>query len=170
MLGDGGILGWFQGRAEYGPRALGNRSILADPRRAEMTDIVNARVKHREGFRPFAPAVLAHALGDYFEALGPAPFMLKVWPVRPDKRSVIPAVTHVDGTGRVQTVTPESNPRFYRLIEAFDARTGVPVVLNTSFNVRGEPIVCSPDDALDCYLGTQIDAMAIGPFLLQKTP
>ncbi|MEX2421435.1 MAG: carbamoyltransferase C-terminal domain-containing protein, partial [Actinomycetota bacterium] len=147
MLADSKIIGWFQGKAEIGPRALGARSILADPRRAEMKDIVNARVKHREGFRPFAPAILHEDGDEYFEDYLLNPFMLLVLPVRPDKRDQIPAVTHVDGTGRLQSVTKDGFGEFYRLISAFKAKTGVPVVLNTSFNVMGEPIVNTPEEA-----------------------
>src|SRR5206468_6906149 len=141
------IVGGFQGKAELGPRALGARSILADPRRAEMKDIVNAEVKHREGFRPFAPSVLDHRGADYFEGYYPNPFMLLVLPIRPGKRDEIPAVTHVDGTGRLQSVLPDANPLYHRLIEGFERLTGVPVVLNTSFNLRGEPIVHHPEEA-----------------------
>jgi carbamoyltransferase len=154
---------------EYGPRALGNRSILADPRPPEMKDILNARVKHREGFRPFAPAVPVERADEFFEIGGAdAPFMLKVFPVRPEKRDVIPSITHVDGTARVQTVRREENPRYYDLITALGEITGVPVVLNTSFNVRGEPIVNTPADAVRCFLGTDIDALFLGDLLLEK--
>ncbi|MDP9343787.1 MAG: carbamoyltransferase [Actinomycetota bacterium] len=168
LLADSKIVGWFQGRAEVGPRALGARSILADPRKAEMKDIVNAEVKHREGFRPFAPAVLDEHGADYFEGYYPNPFMLLVLPIRPDKRDVIPAVTHVDGTGRLQSVMRDSNPAFHRLIEHFRARTGVPVVLNTSYNLRGEPIVNTPQEAVDDYLNTGMDALVLGPYVLEK--
>ena len=167
-LSEGQVVGWFQGRMEIGPRALGNRSILADPRRPDMQDIVNRRVKHREGFRPFAPAVLAERCSDFFDAPGPSPFMLFVYGVRRDRRQDIPAVTHVDGTGRVQTVDREQNPRFRQLIEAFDAITGVPVVLNTSFNVRGEPIVCTPEDALACFRETGMHRLYLGDFEVTK--
>ncbi len=168
MLADGKIVGWFQGRMEFGPRALGNRSILADPRIAEMKDILNSRVKHRESFRPFAPAVLAHKSGEYFASAYPSPFMLLIFDVLPGKRSVIPAVTHVDGTGRVQTVSLADNARFYRLIQAFERLTGVPVVLNTSFNVRGQPIVNTPTEAIDCFLSTGMDALVINDFIVLK--
>jgi len=161
-------VGWFQGRAEVGPRALGARSILADPRRAEMKDIVNAEVKHREGFRPFAPSVLDERGPEYFEGYYPNPFMLLVLPIRKDKREAIPAVTHVDGTGRLQTVTRAGNPLYYRVIEEFDRRTGVPVVLNTSFNLRGEPIVHRPQEALADFLNTGMDALFLGPYLVRK--
>jgi carbamoyltransferase len=167
LVADGNVVGWFQGRMEWGPRALGNRSIVADPRRADMKDILNARIKHREPFRPFAPSVLLEATGDYFEQSYPDPFMLKVYAVRPEKRAVIPAVTHVDGTGRLQTVDRAANPRYWALIKAFEGLTGIPVVLNTSFN-ENEPIVCRPREAIDCFLRTRMDALAIGSFLVEK--
>ena len=170
LLADSKIVGWFQGKAEVGPRALGARSILADPRKAEMKDVVNAQVKHREGFRPFAPAVLDEHGAEYFDGYYPNPFMLLVLPVRHDKRDVIPAVTHVDGTGRMQTVTREGNPAFHAVIDAFRARTGVPVVLNTSYNLRGEPIVNTPEEAVEDYLNTGMDALVLGPYLLEKHP
>ena len=163
----GKILGWFQGRAEWGPRALGNRSILADPRRAEMKEILNARIKHREMFRPFAPSILAEATGDFFERSNPSPFMTQAYSVRPGKRAVIPAPTHVDGTGRLQTVTREANPRYWRLIREFGNLTGVPVVLNTSFN-DNEPIVCRPEEAIECFLRTKMDALVLGDILVRK--
>jgi len=168
LLAAGKIVGWFQGRMEAGARALGNRSILADPRDPAMKDILNHRVKHREGFRPFAPSVLAEAADDYFEGAVPSPFMLLVFPVRAARRSLVPAITHVDGTARVQTVTRETTPLYYRLIEAFQRRTGVPLLLNTSFNVRGEPIVCTPEDAVRCFRGTDMDYLALGPLLVEK--
>jgi len=164
----GGIVGWFQGRMEYGPRALGNRSILADPRDAAMRDRLNARVKGRESFRPFAPAVLEERAADYFEGACPSPFMLLGFPVRPERRAEIPAVVHVDGTARVQTVDRATNPPFRRLLEAFEARTGIPMVLNTSFNRRGESIVCTPEDAVRCFLAGEMDALVVGPFLAWK--
>jgi carbamoyltransferase len=163
----GKILGWFQGRAEWGPRALGNRSIVADPRRADMKDILNARIKHREMFRPFAPSVLAEATGEYFEKSYPSPFMTQAYSVRPEKREVIPAPTHVDGTGRLQTVTQEANPRYWRLIREFGNLTGVPVVLNTSFN-DNEPIVCRPEEAIECFLRTKMDVLVLGDTLVRK--
>ena len=168
LLDAGKVVGWFQGRMEYGPRALGNRSILADPRRAEMKDVVNAKVKFRERFRPFAPSILAERVGEYFEHPSPSPFMIVVLPVRPEKRGAIPAVTHADGTGRLQTVEREVNPRYYRLIEAFERCTGVPVIMNTSFNVQGEPIVCTPEEAVSCYLGSGLDALVLGDLLTSK--
>jgi carbamoyltransferase len=170
LLADSKIVGWFQGRAEVGPRALGARSILADPRKAEMKDIVNEQVKHREGFRPFAPAVLDEDGAAYFEGYYPNPFMLLVLPIRKDKRDVIPAVTHVDGTGRLQSVMRDSNPAFHHLIEEFRNRTGVPVVLNTSYNLRGEPIVNTPEEAIDDYLNTGMNALVLGPYVLEKEP
>jgi len=169
LLADGKIVGWFQGRAEVGPRALGARSILADPRRAEAKDIVNARVKRREGFRPFAPSVLDEHGPDWFEGYAPNPFMLLVQPVRADRRDQIPAVTHVDGTARLQSVTATENPLYHRLISRFAARTGVPVVLNTSFNLRGEPIVHRPTEAVADFLGSDMDAVFLGSLQATKT-
>ena len=166
-IADGKILGWFQGRAEWGPRALGNRSIVADPRRSDMKDILNARIKHREMFRPFAPSILAECTGEYFEKSDPCPFMTQAYSVRPEKRAVIPAPTHVDGTGRLQTVTQNENPRYWRLIREFANLTGVPVVLNTSFN-DNEPIVCRPEEAIDCFLRTKMDVLVLGDFLIRK--
>jgi carbamoyltransferase len=167
IIADGKILGWFQDRAEWGPRALGNRSIVADPRRPEMKEILNRRIKHREIFRPFAPSILAESTGDYFEKSHPSPFMTLAYSVRPAKRDKIPAPTHVDGTGRLQTVTREANPRYWQLIKAFENLTGVPVVLNTSFN-DNEPIVCRPEEAIDCFLRTQMDALVLGDFLITR--
>lgn len=161
------VVGWFQGKMEWGPRALGNRSIIADPRKAETKDILNARIKRREKFRPFAPAILAEATADYFDQSYPDPFMLKVYNIHPEKQAEIPAVTHVDGTGRLQTVEQHINPRYYGLIKAFGEKTGVPVVLNTSFN-ENEPIVCTPDEAIDCFVRTKMDALAIGNYLVKK--
>jgi carbamoyltransferase len=168
LIFDDMIVGWFQDRMEFGPRALGNRSLLANPCNPRMKDILNARVKRRERFRPFAPAVLEERAGDFFELDRPSPFMLQTWQVRPDKRSVIPAVTHADGSARVQTVSAARNPRFHRVIEAFARLSGVPMVVNTSFNMRGEPIVCSPEDAVRCFEATDIDVLAIGDFLVEK--
>jgi carbamoyltransferase len=167
IIADGNILGWFQGRAEWGPRALGNRSIVADPRRPDMKEILNRRIKHREIFRPFAPSILAEATGEWFERSHPSPFMTLAYAVRPEKRARIPASTHVDGTGRLQTVTHDANPRYWRLIKAFEQATGVPIVLNTSFN-DNEPIVCRPEEALDCFLRTKMDALVLGDFLVTK--
>lgn len=163
----GDVLGWFQGRLEWGPRALGNRSIIADPRRDDMKDILNARVKNREKFRPFAPSILLDKVGDYFDQTYPDPFMIKVYGVLPEKQGEIPAVTHVDGTGRLQTVDRETAPLYWQLIKAFENLTGVPVVLNTSFN-ENEPIVCIPQEAIECFLRTKMDALAIGNHLVQK--
>jgi carbamoyltransferase len=155
-LADGKILGWFQGRMEFGPRALGNRSILADPRRADMKDTLNKRIKYREHFRPFCPSVLSSAVGEYFETEYPSPFMVQAYRIKPDRRDAIPAVTHADGTGRLQTVEPDVNPLYWRLIERFGSITGVPVLLNTSFN-ENEPIVNTPRQAIECFLRTQMD-------------
>jgi len=160
------IVGWFQGGAEFGPRALGNRSILADPRHAEMKDILNYKVKHRESFRPFAPAILAERLQDYFELDRPSPYMLLTARVKQPER--LPAITHVDGTARVQTVNREQNSLFYDLLQRFEVETGCPVLLNTSFNVRGEPIVDTPHDAYRCFRSTQIDVLVLGPFWLDN--
>jgi carbamoyltransferase len=167
IIAEGKILGWYQGRAEWGPRALGNRSIVADPRRREMKEILNRRIKHREIFRPFAPSVLAEKTGEWFEKSHPSPFMSLAYSVLHDKRDKIPAPTHVDGTGRLQTVAREANPRFYALISEFERQTGVPVVLNTSFN-DNEPIVCRPEEALDCFLRTQMDALVLGNMLITR--
>jgi len=163
----GKIVGWFQGRMEWGPRALGNRSIVVDPRRAEMKDFLNARIKRREPFRPFAPSILLEKTGEYFEKDYPDPFMIKVYSIRPEKRSVIPAVTHVDGTGRLQTVRREDNPLYWQLIKEFENLTGVPVVLNTSFN-ENEPIVCTPQEALDCFLRTKMDLLVVGNYFIKR--
>ncbi len=168
LVADGRVVGWFQGRAEIGPRALGARSILADPRRADMRDVVNDRVKHREWFRPFAPSVLHERGAEYFVDYRADPFMLTVETVRPDRRQEIPAVTHVDGTGRLQSVTEDFNPLFYRLIREFDRLTGVPVVLNTSFNVRGEPMVNRPEEALADFARTAMDALVMGDYVVEK--
>jgi carbamoyltransferase len=170
LLAAGKIVAWFQGRMEVGPRSLGNRSILADPRSPTMKDTLNLRVKHRESFRPFAPSILAEAVGDWFEDARDTPYMLLVLAVRPDRRAQVPAITHVDGTARVQTVTREVNARYHALLEAFGRRTGVPMLLNTSFNVRGEPIVCTPDDAVRCFLGTEMDALVLGDLVCKKRP
>ena len=167
-IAGGAIVGWFQGRMEWGARALGNRSILADPRRRDMRDVINQKIKFRERFRPFAPSILAEAIDDYFVGAVHDPFMIQVYPVRPDKREVIPAVTHVDGSGRLQSVSRDSNARYWSLIRAFEEKTGVPVLLNTSFN-ENEPIVERPEQALDCFLRTDMDVLVMGPHLLQKT-
>lgn len=155
------VVGWFQGRMEFGPRALGNRSIVVDARRADMKEILNERIKKREPFRPFAPSILEERTGDYFEQTHPAPTMLMVYQIRPERRDEIPAVTHVDGTGRLQTVSKEVNSRYYELISEFNKLTGVPVLLNTSFN-ENEPIVCTPRDAIECFLKTRLDVLYLG--------
>lgn len=164
----GKIIGWFQGRGEAGPRALGNRSILADPRGADTKDRLNAKVKHREPFRPFAPSCLVEHAGEYFASGHPSPVMLLVFDVLEHQRAVVPAITHEDGTARVQTVSRADNPLYYELISEFHALTGVPMVVNTSFNDNEEPIVCTPQDAVRCYLKTDMDALALGPFWTQK--
>lgn len=166
-IASGEVVGWFQGRMEWGARALGNRSILADPRRPDMREIINTKIKFRERFRPFAPSVAEEALQDYFVDAVPDPYMIQVYPVRPEKRSVIPAVTHVDGSGRLQTVSRGTDPLYWKLIKAFEARTGVPVLLNTSFN-ENEPIVHQPAEALDCFLRTRMDALVLGPYAVAK--
>ncbi|MEU5977727.1 carbamoyltransferase C-terminal domain-containing protein [Streptomyces sp. NPDC047315] len=166
VLPRGALVGWFTGGSEFGPRALGHRSILADPRRAEMKDVLNSKVKHREWFRPFAPAVLAHRAADYFDLAVESPYMLLVAPVREDKRSEVPAITHVDGTARVQTLTADANGSFYDLVARFDELTGVPVVLNTSFNDRGEPIVETPQQALAFFGPSQLDYLFVEDFVV----
>jgi carbamoyltransferase len=168
QIADGKIVGWFQGRMEFGPRALGNRSILADPTRPEMKDILNRRIKFREPFRPFCPSILAEATSDYFEIDYPSPFMVQAYRIKPAERGRIPAVTHADGTGRLQTVKRDVNPLYWNLINAFGRISGVPVLLNTSFN-ENEPIVNTPRQAVDCFLRTQMDVLAVGPFILYKT-
>jgi carbamoyltransferase len=164
----GQITSWFQGRSEFGPRALGNRSIIADPRRTDMKDILNSRVKFRESFRPFTPSVLAERCTEFFELDVESPFMLLAAYVKPGKAELVPAITHVDNTARVQTVTKDVNERYYDLIKAFDKRTGIPMVLETSFNVAGEPIVESPEDAVRCFLSTDIDVLCIDRFFVKK--
>ena len=167
QISQGKIAGWFQGRMEWGARALGNRSILADPRRPDMRDILNSKIKFRERFRPFAPSILEKSVSEYFLNPVADPFMIQVYPVRPEKRAVIPAVTHVDGSGRLHTVSSESNRLYAKLLEAFEKLTGVPVLLNTSFN-ENEPIVHKPEEALDCFLRTDLDILALGPIIIQK--
>ncbi|WP_438028725.1 carbamoyltransferase family protein [Sorangium sp. So ce233] len=166
-LGDGKVVGWFQGRMEFGPRALGNRSILCDPRRQDTKDIMNERIKRREMFRPFAPALPLERVGDYFEQTSPDPFMVKVSRIKPERRDEIPAVTHVDGTGRLQTVTAQENPRYHALLHEFGRLTGTPVLLNTSFNAS-EPIVCTPKEALDCFLRTKMDVLVLERAYLER--
>ncbi|MBV8208152.1 MAG: carbamoyltransferase [Acidobacteria bacterium] len=163
----GKIVGWYQGRMEFGPRALGNRSIVVDPRRADMKDILNARIKKREPFRPFAPAVLEERLGEYFEQTHPSPTMLMVYQIKREQRERIPAVTHVDGSGRLQTVSARTNPRFHALISAFERRSGVPVLLNTSFN-EDEPIVCTPEEAIQCFQKTRMDTLFLGNYVVER--
>src|SRR6266849_6129849 len=166
-VAQGQVVGWFQGRMEWGARALGQRSIVADPRRADMRDIINTKIKMRERFRPFAPSILEESLDDYFVGAVPDPFMVQVYPVRPEKRDIIPAVTHVDGTGRLQTVSRSASPEYWQLIKAFEKLSGVPVVLNTSFN-ENEPIVLTPLEALDCFLRTRMDALVLGATGIEK--
>lgn len=166
-ISEGKVIGWFQGRMEWGPRALGNRSILGDPRRADMKDILNLKIKRRESFRPFAPSILRHATGEWFELDHDVPFMLQVFQIRTAQRERIPAVTHVNGSGRLQTVTEEQNARYFRLIESFEKITGVPILLNTSFN-ENEPVVCQPKEALDCFLRTKMDVLVLGDFYIER--
>jgi carbamoyltransferase len=168
LLAAGHVVGWFQGRMEWGPRALGNRSILADPRRAGMKDVINRKIKFREPYRPFAPSVIEERAQEYFHCAGASPFMTVVCRVRDEQRSVIPAVTHVDGTARIQTVSRAHNPRFWTLLREFDALTSVPVLLNTSFNVKGEPIVCTPADAVACFLETDLDHLVLGDTICSR--
>jgi carbamoyltransferase len=170
LLEAGQVLGWFQGRMEFGPRALGNRSILADPRRPDMKDRVNRAVKKREEFRPFAPSVTAEAADAFFQLrhLDQYECMTVAVKARPERAREIPAVVHVNGTSRVQVVRREANPRYWDLLTLQGQRTGVPILLNTSFNVRGEPIVCSPEDAIRCFLGTGLDALVLEDVLVFK--
>lgn len=168
-IADGQVIGWFQGRMEWGPRALGNRSIVCDPRRADMKDILNLKIKRRESFRPFAPSILRESVSDWFEQDGEVPFMMQVYQIRAEQRSKIPAVCHVDGSGRLQTVYEKTNPRYYHLIKAFHGLTGVPMVLNTSFN-ENEPVVCTPQEALDCFLRTKMDCLVLGDWVLERKP
>jgi len=162
------VIGWFQGRSELGQRALGNRSILADPRNRNMKDHINSKIKNREPFRPFAPAILKEHQAEYFDWQSPVPFMTEVHTIKKDKQELIPAVVHVDGTGRLQTVDKEVNPLFWQLINEFFQLTGIPVILNTSFNLRGEPIVNSPRNAIDTFLKTDLDNLIIGKFLVKR--
>ena len=166
-IADGQVIGWFQGRLEWGPRALGNRSILGDPRRANMKDILNEKIKRRESFRPFAPSILREEVTDWFETDDDVPFMMQVFQIRAEKRAQIPAVTHVDGSGRLQTVYQHTNPLYHQLIRTFQSLTGVPMVLNTSFN-ENEPVVCHPKEALDCFLRTKMDFLVLGHFVVQR--
>ncbi len=166
-ISKGLVIGWFQGRMEWGPRALGNRSILGDPRRADMKDILNLKIKRRESFRPFAPSILREATAEWFEQDADVPFMMQVFQIRATQRGKIPAVTHVDGSGRLQTVSKSSNPRYHKLISAFRTLTGVPMVLNTSFN-ENEPVVCRPHEALDCFLRTKMDVLVLENFMITR--
>jgi carbamoyltransferase len=166
-IASGKVLGWFEGRMEFGPRALGNRSILADPRRTDMKDILNSRIKHREHFRPFCPSIRAERTGDFFETSYPAPFMVSAYKIRPERQSEVPAITHNDGTGRLQTVDKDQNPLYWKLLSRFEALTGIPILLNTSFN-ENEPVVNKPAEAIDCFLRTNMDVLVIGPFVLYK--
>jgi carbamoyltransferase len=188
LLANEAVVGWVQDRMEFGPRALGNRSIIGDARSTKMQSIMNLKIKYRESFRPFAPAVLEERVADYFELTEPSPYMLLVAPVRESRRmpipqgdrnlfgierlnrprSDIPAVTHLDYSARVQTVSKRTNPRFHALLTAFEARTGYGILVNTSFNVRGEPIVCTPEDAYRCFMRTEMDALVLGNCLLRK--
>ena len=168
-IADGLVVGWFQGRMEWGPRALGNRSILCDPRRADMKDTLNLKIKRRESFRPFAPSVLREKVRDWFEQDDDVPFMMKVLQIKESKRSLIPAVTHVDGSGRLQTVTSKNNPLYYKLIRKFESVTSIPMLLNTSFN-ENEPIVCRPDEALACFLRTDMDLLVLGRTIIRRDP
>jgi carbamoyltransferase len=169
LIAAGNVVGWYQGRMEWGARALGNRSILADPRRSDVRELINTKIKFRERFRPFAPSVAEEALHDYFEQAAPDPFMQQVYPVRVEKRAVIPAVTHIDGSGRLQTVSARTNPTYYMLIKEFERLTGVPIVLNTSFN-ENEPIVDTPEQALDCFLRTRMDAIVLDNTIIRRQP
>jgi len=168
-ISDGGVIGWFQGRMEWGPRALGNRSILCDPRRADMKEILNAKIKRRESFRPFAPSILREHVAEWFEQEDDVPFMMEVFKFRAEKRALVPAVCHVDGSGRLQTVHRNTNPLYHQLISEFCALTSVPIVLNTSFN-ENEPVVCRPEEALDCFLRTKMDVLVLGNFFIERTP
>jgi carbamoyltransferase len=167
-LSNGLVVGWFEGRMEWGPRALGHRSILGDPRRADMKDILNKKIKRRESFRPFAPSILRESVKDWFLTDGDVPFMMQVFSIKEEKRKEIPAVTHVDGSGRLQTVTEKENKRYYQLIKYFYKKTGVPMILNTSFN-ENEPIVCTPKQALDCFLRTKMDILVMENILIQRS-
>jgi carbamoyltransferase len=169
LIADGNVIGWYQGKMEWGARALGNRSILADARRADIRDLINAKIKFREKFRPFAPSILEEATDEYFVGAIPDPFMQQVYPVREDKRSVLPAITHADGSGRLQTVSLRTNPLYYSLISEFGRLTGVPVLLNTSFN-ENEPIVDTPEQALDCFFRTRMDVIVVNRTVIQRHP
>jgi carbamoyltransferase len=167
MIASGKVVGWFQGRMEWGPRALGNRSILCDPRRQDMKEILNTKIKRRESFRPFAPSILREAVGEWFEQDDDVPFMMEVFQIHPEKRSLLPAVCHVDGSGRLQTVHADTNPLYHQLISEFCRLTSIPIVLNTSFN-ENEPVVCRPEEALDCFLRTKMDTLVLGNFFVSR--
>jgi carbamoyltransferase len=167
FLAEGKIVGWFQGRTEWGPRALGNRSILANPCLPEMKEILNTKIKKREPFRPFAPSILEEAVGDYFDETYPAPFMEKVYSIKPEKRKMIPAVVHIDGTGRLQSVSRKDSPLYYDLIKEFGGLTGAPILLNTSFN-ENEPIVNRPEEAMNCFIRTKMDVLVLGSYLITR--
>jgi carbamoyltransferase len=166
-ISEGKVIGWFQGRLEWGPRALGNRSILGDPRRADMKDILNLKIKRRESFRPFAPSILREEVPAWFESDADVPFMMQVFQVLPHQRALIPATTHADGSGRLQTVHRDTNPLYHKLISCFKDLTGVPIVLNTSFN-ENEPVVCRPEEALDCFLRTKMDVLVLGSWMVRR--
>ena len=166
-IADGKVVGWFQGRMEWGPRALGNRSIVCDSRRSDMKDILNLKIKRRESFRPFAPSILREAVKDWFETDYDVPFMLQVYQIKEEKRKEIPAVAHVNGSGRLQTITEKQNQLYYNLIKEFENITGVPIVLNTSFN-ENEPVVCRPQEALDCFLRTKMDVLVLGNYVVSR--
>ena len=167
-IAGGKVLGWYQGRMEFGPRALGNRSILADPRRSDMKDILNSRIKHREHFRPFCPSIRADRTGDFFAISYPSPFMVQAYPIRPERQAEVPAITHADGTGRLQTVEEDQNPLYWKLLTRFEELTGIPILLNTSFN-ENEPVVNTPAEALDCFLRTNMDVLVLGACILYKS-
>ena len=166
-ISQGKVIGWFQGRMEWGPRALGNRSIICDPRRSDMKNILNLKIKRRESFRPFAPSILCEAVPEWFEQNDDVPFMMQVYQIIKEKRSAIPAVTHVDGSGRLQTVDEKTNPRYYSLIKEFKNLTGIPIVLNTSFN-ENEPVVCRPEEALETFLRTKMDILVLGDWMIKR--
>jgi carbamoyltransferase len=166
-IAEGKVVGWFQGRMEWGPRALGNRSILCDPRRQDMKEILNTKIKRRESFRPFAPSILREAVAEWFEQDDDVPFMMQVFQFRPEKRSLLPAVCHVDGSGRLQTVHADTNPLYHQLISEFCRLTSIPMVLNTSFN-ENEPVVCRPEEALDCFLRTKMDVLVLENFYIAR--
>jgi len=166
-ISEGKVIGWFQGRMEWGPRALGNRSILGDPRRPDMKDILNLKIKRRESFRPFAPSILRSHVSDWFEHEDEVPFMMKVFQIKDNKQALVPAVTHADGSGRLQTVCKDTNARYHTLISEFNKLTGIPMVLNTSFN-ENEPVVCNPQHALDCFLRTKMDFLVLGNWIVTR--